>query len=114
MKFKSSLFKKRAAVFYSGFIWMIMLNLLIIGLFAVYMAGKDRESEFEHLVVTYQVKNVEWIMGKWLVTQLYGLCITLITLLVQAGWFASGKMAFGDLAKNLFYVFVQMEGAFFY
>ena len=88
-------FRERAAAFYSGFIWMIMLNLLIIGLLAVYMAGKDRESEFEHLVVTYRVKNVEWIMGKWFVTQLYGLCITLITLLIQAGWFVSGKMAFG-------------------
>ena len=106
-------FRERAAVFYSGFIWMMLLNLLIIGLLAVYMAGKDRESEFEHLVATYRVKNVEWIMGKWLVTQLYGLSITLITLLIQAGWFVSGKMDFGDVVKNLFYVFVQMEGAFF-
>ena len=77
-------FEERAAAFYNGFIWMMLLNLLIVGLLAVYMAGKDRESEFEHLVVTYQVKNVEWMIGKWLVAQLYGLCITLITLLVQA------------------------------
>ena len=77
------------------------------------MAGKDRESEFEHLVATYRVKNFEWIIGKWLVTQLYGLSITLITLFIQAGWFVSGKMGFGDVVKNLFYVFVQMEGAFF-
>ncbi|WP_342429256.1 hypothetical protein [Neobacillus sp. FSL H8-0543] len=106
-------FQERAGAFYSGFIWMLLLNLLIVGLFSVYMAGKDRESEFEYLVVTYQVKNVEWIAGKWLVTQLYGLCITLITLLVQAVWFVSGKMAFGDVAKNVFYAFIQMEGAFF-
>lgn len=105
--------QERAAVFYSGFIWIILFNLLIIGLFAVYMTSKDRESEFESLVMTYQVKNAEWVTGKWLVTQLYGLCITLVTLLVQFGWFASGKMDFGDIVKNLFYVFVQMEGAFF-
>ena len=105
--------QERAAVFYSGFIWILLLNLLIIGLFAVYMTSKDRESEFESLVMTYQVKNAEWVTGKWLVTQLYGLCITLVTLLVQFGWFASGKMDFGDIVKNLFYVFVQMEGAFF-
>ncbi len=105
--------QERAAVFYSGFIWILLFNLLIIGLFAVYMTSKDRESEFESLVMTYQVKNAEWVTGKWLVTQLYGLCITLVTLLVQFGWFASGKMVFGDIVKNLFYVFVQMEGAFF-
>ena len=84
---------------------MIMLNLLIIGLLAVYMAGKDRESEFEHLVATYQVKNVEWIMGKWLVTQLYGLFITFTTLLIQACWFISGKMGFIDVVKNVSFVF---------
>ncbi|QUW20783.1 ABC transporter ATP-binding protein [Sporosarcina sp. Marseille-Q4063] len=106
-------FRERTVAFYSGFIWMTMLNLLIIGLLAVYMAGKDRENEFEYLVATYQVKNVEWIMGKWLVTQLYGLSITLITLLIQAGWLAIGKMAVGDLAINVFYLFVQIEGAFF-
>ncbi|MFD1929594.1 hypothetical protein ACFSFY_16245 [Sporosarcina siberiensis] len=106
-------FEVRAAVFYNGFMWMLLLNLLIVGLFSVYMAGKDRESEFEHLVVTYRVTNVEWITGKWVVAQLYGLCITLITLLIQVGWFFGGKMAFGEVAQNAFYVFIQMEGAFF-
>ena len=91
MKSKRLHFKERAAAFYSGFMWMMLLNLLIIGLFAVYMAGKDRESEFEDIVVTYRVKNTEWITGKWLVAQLYGLCITFITLLIQAGWFISGE-----------------------
>jgi len=106
-------FEVRAAVFYNGFMWMLLLNLLIVGLFSIYMVGKDRESEFEHLVVTYRVTNVEWITGKWVVAQLYGLCITLITLLVQIGWFFGGKMAFGEVAQNAFYVFIQMEGAFF-
>lgn len=110
---KAIQFQVRAAVFYNGFMWMLLLNLLIVGLFAVYMAGKDRESEFEHLVVTYRVMNIEWITGKWVVAQLYGLCITLITLLVQIGWFFGGKMAYGDVAQNAFYVFIQMEGAFF-
>lgn len=105
--------QERAAIFYSGFIWVLLFNLLIIGLFAVYMMNKDRESEFESLIVTYRVKNTEWITGKWLATQLYGLCITLITLFIQVGWFASSKMAFSDVVKNGFYVFVQMEGAFF-
>ena len=106
-------FQERAAVFYSGFIWILLFNLLMIGLFSVYMASKDRESEFESLVVTYRVKNTDWITGKWLAAQVYGLCITLITLLIQAGWFLSGKMAIGDVVQNVFYVFVQMEGAFF-
>ena len=112
-KYNLFIIEERAAAFYNGFQLVLILNLLIIGLFAVYMAGKDRESEFEQLVITYKVKNVEWIVGKWLVAQLYGLCITIITLVVQAVWFASGNFTFGDWAKNLFYVFVQMEGAFF-
>lgn len=105
--------EERAAAFYSGFIWLLLFNLLMVGLFSVYMASKDRESEFESLVVTYRVKNAEWIIGKWLVAQLYGLCITLITLLVQIVWFMCGRMPFGDLLKNAVYVFVQMEGSFF-
>ena len=105
--------QERATAFYSGFLWIMLFNLLIIGLFAVYMTSKDRESEFEDLVVTYRVKNTEWITGKWLATQVYGLCITLVTLLIQAGWFLSGKMAIGDVVKNVFYLFIQMEGAFF-
>ena len=106
-------YQERAGAFYNSFQLVLILNLLIIGLFAVYMAGKDRESEFEQLVITYKVKNVKWIVGKWLVAQLYGLCITIITLVVQAVWFASGIFTFEDLAKNIFYVFVQMEGALF-
>lgn len=105
--------QERATVFYSGWIWVLLFNLVVIGLFAVYMTSKDRESEFESLVVTYRVKNTEWILGKWLSAQLYGLSFTLITLVVQIGWFASGKMTFGDLFKNIFYVCIQMEGAFF-
>ena len=105
--------QERAKAFYSGFLWIMLFNLLIIGLFAVYMTSKDRESEFEDLVVTYRVKNMEWITGKWLAIQVYGLCITLVTLLIQAGWFLSGKMSVGEIVQNIFYVFVQMEGAFF-
>lgn len=106
-------YEERAAVFYRSFIWLMLLNLLIVGLFAVYMASKDRENKFEQLVVTYQVKNVEWIIGKWLVAQLYGLSITVITLIVQVVWFAGASMTFTEGAKNIFYVFIQMEGAFF-
>lgn len=105
--------QERAVSFYSALLWILLFNLLLTGLFAVYMTSKDRESEFESLIVTYRVKNTEWLTGKWLVTQVYGLCITLVTLLIQAGWFLGGKMAVGDVVKNIFYVFVQMEGAFF-
>ncbi|CAM4007149.1 ABC transporter permease [Lederbergia lenta] len=103
-------YEERAAAFYQGFMWLLLLNLLMIGLFAVYMADKDRENKFESLIVTYQVKNAEWIIGKWLVTQTYALGITLITLLVQISWLLLGKISFGDLVKNVLYVFVQMEG----
>ncbi|MBP1989708.1 ABC transporter permease [Paenibacillus eucommiae] len=106
-------YQELAAVFYSSFQWILMLNLLIVGLFSVYMAGKDHESEFELLVVTYKVKNMEWVLGKWLVTQTYGLCITIITLLVQGIWFLSGNMSMEEAFKNLIYLFFQMEGAFF-
>ncbi|MBS4198236.1 hypothetical protein KHA93_00995 [Bacillus sp. FJAT-49732] len=106
-------YEERAAAFYQSFIWMLLLNLLIVGLFAVYMASKDRDSDFEQLVVTYEVKNVDWVIGKWLITQLYGLCITVITIIVQAIWFVSAAMTVGDWFKNIFYVFIQMEGAFF-
>ena len=95
-KYNLFITKNAPAVFYISFQLVLILNLLIIGLFAVYMASKDRESEFEQLVITYKVKNVEWILGKWLVAQLYGLCITIITLVVQAVWFASGIFTFED------------------
>ncbi|GIN73628.1 hypothetical protein J14TS2_41030 [Bacillus sp. J14TS2] len=106
--------QERAAAFYSVFLWVLLFNILVLGLFAVYMTSKDRESEFEALVVTYRVKNSEWLIGKWLATQLYGLTITFITLLIQTGWFLTGKMAVGDVVKNIFYVFMQMEGALFF
>ena len=105
--------QERAAIFYNVFTWILLFNLLIVGLIAVYMAGKDRESEIENLVITYRVKNTEWIMGKWLVAQLYGACITFIALLVQFCWFLSSQMSFTDVVKNVFYVFIQMEGALF-
>lgn len=106
--------QERATAFYSGFLWIMLFNLLIMGMFAVYMTSKDRESEFEDLVVTYRVKNTEWVTGKWLATQVYGLCITLVTLLIQTGWFLSGKMTIGEVVQNVFYVFMQMEGALFF
>lgn len=105
-------FEERAAAFYQGFIWLLFLNLLFVGLLAVYMASKDRESEFEQLIITYNVKNTEWIIGKWMITQLYGLCITIITIVVQAIWFIRASMTLGDWFKNIVYVFIQMEGAF--
>ncbi|MBS4209315.1 hypothetical protein [Bacillus sp. FJAT-50079] len=98
----------RMAIFYQGFIWMLLLNLFIIGLFAVYMAGKDRE--FEQLAATYRVKNIEWLTGKWLITQIYGLCVTLLTMIIQVCWLASSGVSFADII----YVFVQMGGALFF
>ncbi|UVI30979.1 ABC transporter permease [Paenibacillus spongiae] len=106
-------YEEIAAVFYNNFQWMTMVNLLLVGLYAVYMAGKDRESEFECLVVTYKVNNTEWILGKWLVAQTYGLCFTVMTLLVQGIWFLNGRMEMEEWLNHLFYVFVQIEGAFF-
>lgn len=106
-------YEERASVFYESFIWILLLNLLIVGLIAVYMASKDPENEFEQLVVTYDVKNVEWILGKWVITQLYGLCITFITTIVQSVWFFNAAMSTGDWFTHIFYVFIQMEGAFF-
>ena len=105
-------YEERAAAFYQSFIWILLLDLLIVGLIAIYMASKDRESAFEQLVVTYDVKNMEWIIGKWLITQMYGLCITVITIVVEALWLASASMTIGDWFKNIVYVFIQMEGAF--
>ncbi|MRX72140.1 hypothetical protein GJU40_08190 [Bacillus lacus] len=111
-EFQSVHYNERAAVFYDSYQWVLLLNLLFLGLFAVYMAGKDRENNFEHLVITYKVKNVEWILGKWLITQSFGLCITLITLIIQGIWFSSGSITFGEWLKNIIYLFIQMEGAF--
>ncbi|MBS4220410.1 hypothetical protein KHA96_19085 [Bacillus sp. FJAT-49711] len=106
-------YEERAASFYESFLWIMLLNLLIVGLFAVYMASKDRDNDFEQLIITYNVKNVDWIIGKWLITQLYGLCIAAITIVVQAVWFISAEMTIGDWFNNIFYVFIQMEGALF-
>lgn len=105
--------QERAAYFYEGFLWILLFNLLIVGLLAVYIAGKDQENQFENLVITYRVTNHEWIIGKWLVAQLYGACLTFIALLTQFFWLLSSQMSFIDVIKNSFYVFVQMEGAFF-
>lgn len=107
-------YEEVAAVFYQGFIWMLLLNLLMVGLIATYMAGKDRESHFEQLVVTYRVQNSEWLLGKWFVTQFYGISITLVTVMIQFVWFiSSAELTFSELVKNMMYVFVQMEGALF-
>lgn len=106
-------YQELAAVFYTSFQWILMLNLFIVGLLSVHMARKDHESEFEHLVVTYKVRNMEWVAGKWLVTQTYGLCITFITMLIQGIWFYSGSMSMGEWIENLLFVFLQMEGALF-
>lgn len=106
-------YEEIAAVFYGNFQWILMVNLLVVGLFAVYMAGKDRESEFEYLAVTYKVKNTAWIAGKWLAAQTYGFGLTAMTLLVQGIWFLSGSMGAEERLQNLMYVFVQVEGAYF-
>jgi hypothetical protein len=106
-------YQELAGVFYNNFVWILMLTLLMVGLFAVYMARKDHESEFELLVVTYKVSNMEWVVGKWLVTQTYGLCITIITLLIQGVWFLSGSMGLEQWIQHLVYIFFQVEGAFF-
>lgn len=106
-------YEEVAAVFYNSFQWIVMLNLLMVGLLSVYMAGKDQESEFEFLVVTYKVKNMEWIFGKWLVAQTYGFFITIITLLIQGIWFSTGSMSTTDGIKNLIFLFFQLEGAIF-
>ncbi|MCQ6561567.1 ABC transporter permease [Paenibacillus mendelii] len=106
-------YEDTAAVFYNNFQWITMVNLLLVGLYAVYMAGKDRESEFESLVATYKVNNTEWIMGKWLVAQTYGLGFTVMTLLIQGIWLLGGRMGMEEWLNHLLYVFVQIEGAFF-
>ncbi|WP_062108439.1 ABC transporter permease [Bacillus niameyensis] len=107
-------YEETAAVFYRGFIWMLLLNLLIIGLIAVYLTSKDRETKFEPLMASYHVKNMEWILGKWLVAQLYGVLITVLTVAIQALWFIGADMSLGEWSKHLVYVFVQMEGALFF
>ncbi|MBW7474787.1 ABC transporter permease [Paenibacillus oenotherae] len=106
-------YEEIAAVFYNNFQWIMMVNLLLVGLYAVYVAGKDRDSEFELLVVTYKVRNTEWVLGKWLVAQTYGLCFAMMTLLIQGIWFLNGSLSMGERYTNLVYLFVQMEGAFF-
>lgn len=111
---QGSHYEETAAVFYRGFIWMLLLNLLMIGLISVYLISKDRETKFEPLMASYHVKNIEWILGKWLVAQLYGALITVLTVVIQAIWFVSADMTMGEWSKHLVYVFVQMEGALFF
>ncbi|MCA0757894.1 hypothetical protein KP806_22800 [Paenibacillus sp. N4] len=106
-------YEEIAAVFYGSFQWIMLVNLLLIGLFAVYMAAKDRESGFELLAATYKVNNTEWVIGKWLVAQTYAFCFTLVTLLVQGIWFLGGSMGTEERVQSLIYVFAQMEGACF-
>lgn len=107
-------YKERAAAFYDGFIWILLLNLLIVGLFSVYLASKDRESEFEQIMATYRVKNTEWMIGKWLAAQLYGLCLTMTTVIVQAIWLLTASISKGEWLQHLIYVFIQMGGGLFF
>lgn len=107
-------YEELAAEFYNNFQWIMLISLLLAGLLSVYMAGKDHESEFEHVVVTYKVKNTEWVAGKWLVAQTYGLCLTIMTLLIQGIWFFNASISTDEWIRNLAYVCVQMEGAFFF
>lgn len=106
-------YEEIASAYYNNFQWIMMLILLLAGLMSVYMASKDRDSEFEHVVITYRVENTHWITGKWLVMQTYGLCFTIITLLIQGIWFVRGSMGWEEWTRHLFYVFLQMEGAIF-
>ncbi|MBE1556112.1 hypothetical protein [Sporosarcina limicola] len=106
-------FETRGELFYTNFQWILVVNLLLLGLFATYVGGKDSESEFESLVITYSVKNTHWLIGKWFVAQCYGACFTLITLFIQELWFLSGGMEVDEVVQNSFYIFFQMEGALF-
>lgn len=99
-------YEEVAAAFYDGWMWMILLNLLMVGLIAIYIASKDRE--MERLISTYPVRNVDWLFGKWLVAQSYGLVITVLTIVIQGIWLLGEN----EWAQHLFYVFMQMEGAF--
>lgn len=106
-------FNTRGESFFNAFQWILLVNLLFLGLFATYFGSKDREMGFENLIVTYKIKNSHWLVGKWLVVQFYGACFTFITLIIQIIWFVSGGMNFNELPKNILYTLFQMEGSIF-
>src|SRR5690625_3622734 len=99
--------------FYTYFLWFLLLNLFIIGSIAVYIVNRDRDSKFEQLAMTYQVKNWQWLTSKWLIAQIYGLTITVLTVITQAIWFFTTSMAIADVLKQSMYIFAQMGGALF-
>lgn len=98
--------------FYTYFIWILLLNLFIIGIIAVYIVNRDRDSKFEQLAMTYQVKNWQWLTSKWLIAQIYGLILTVLTVLIQVIWFFTTSMTAAEVLKQSIYIFAQMGGAF--
>lgn len=97
--------------FYKYFLWVLLLNLFIIGIIAVYIVNRDRDSKFEQLAMTYQVKNWQWLTSKWLVTQIYGLGLTILTVMIQVIWFFTASMTMAEVLKQSTYTFVQVGGA---
>lgn len=106
-------YQSRAAVFYEYFLWILVIDLLLIGLLAVHHASRDQESGFAELVATYAVTNTEWLLSKWFVTQLYGLVLVIITVMIQGFWFLWASMSGKEWLTHLVYVLFQLGGSFF-
>lgn len=99
--------------FYQYFIFILLFNLFIVGILAVYIVNRDRNSKFEQLAMTYQVRNWQWLTSKWLIVQIYGLVITFFTVIIQVIWFFTASMNATEVLKQSIYTFVQMGGALF-
>jgi hypothetical protein len=85
--------------------------LLGMSMLGVYLAQKDRARDFESLLLVWQVKNSQWLLGKWLLLQLYGACFTVYTLLVMTVWFVIGHTPPSQWAPQAAYVLVMIGGA---
>lgn len=107
-------FEEKAAVFYKAWVWVLLLNLFIFGMIAIYMSQRDRDMKFEQLALTYSVTNTKWLLAKQLLIQLYAFLIVALTIVIQMIWFSTASMPLTERLQHAVYVFVQMEVALFF
>lgn len=101
----------RMAYYYTHFMTIMPVAMLICGLYANYIVQRDRRSGMEQLILAWPVKKTEWLAGKWLAAQWFGLAFTVPAALVQMLWLAASGSGEEPLLAYFIYTCLQMGAA---
>lgn len=101
----------RMEYFYGNFLTIMPVAMLLCGLLANFIVQRDRRSGMERLILAWPVGKTEWLAGKWLAAQSYGLAFTVPVVLVQGIWLAAFGSHEERLLDYLFYTVCQMGAA---